>query len=56
MHRRARGFTLLEVVISLGILLVGMLGLMQFQLMGFGANQSARAQTRAMQLALASVS
>ncbi len=52
MHRRARGFTLLEVVISLGILLVGMLGLMQFQLMGFGANQSARAQTRAMQLAL----
>jgi prepilin-type N-terminal cleavage/methylation domain-containing protein len=52
MRRTTRGFTLLEVVISLGILLVGMLGLMQFQLMGFGANQSARAQTRATQLAL----
>ena len=52
MRRTARGFTLLEVVVSLGLLLVGMLGLMQFQLMGFGANQSARAQTRAMQLAL----
>ncbi len=52
MRRNARGFTLLEVMISLGILLVGMVGLMQFQVMGFGANQSARAQTRATELAL----
>ncbi len=52
MGQRSRGFTLLEVVVALGILLVAMLGLLQFQLMGFGANQGARAQTRATQLAL----
>jgi type IV pilus assembly protein PilV len=52
MRPTARGFTLLEVMVSLTILLVGMLGLLQLQLMGFASNQSARAQTRATQLAL----
>jgi type IV pilus assembly protein PilV len=46
-----RGMTLLEVMISLSILLVGLLGMMQLQIWGLTANQGARAHTQAMQMA-----
>ncbi len=48
---RERGMTLLEVMISLSILLVGLLGMMQLQIWGLTANQGARAHTQAMQAA-----
>jgi type IV pilus assembly protein PilV len=52
-HRRRteRGFTLLEGMISLSILAVGLLGMMQLQMLGVWDNQGARAQTVATQLA-----
>ncbi|WP_242360564.1 prepilin-type N-terminal cleavage/methylation domain-containing protein [Anaeromyxobacter sp. SG17] len=46
-----RGFTLLEVMIALAILSVGLLGMMQLQIMGITSNSGARAQTIASQLA-----
>jgi type IV pilus assembly protein PilV len=52
MRRSARGTTLIEVMIALAVLLVGMLGLMRFQVLGLSWNSSARAQSRAMELAL----
>lgn len=52
MRRSARGFTLIEVMIALAVLLVGMLGLMRLQILGLSWNQSARTQSRAMELAL----
>jgi type IV pilus assembly protein PilV len=51
MQARHRGMTLLEVMISLSILLVGLLGTMHLQIWGLSANQGARAHTQAMQLA-----
>jgi prepilin-type N-terminal cleavage/methylation domain-containing protein len=51
MQPRHRGMTLLEVMISLSILLVGLVGMMQLQIWGIGSNQGARAHTQAMQLA-----
>ena len=45
------GFTLLEVMVSLALLLVGMLGLAQLQIYGVTGNQGARAQTLAASLA-----
>jgi prepilin-type N-terminal cleavage/methylation domain-containing protein len=48
---RERGMTLLEVMISLSILLVGLLGMMQLQIWGLTSNQGARAHTQAMQMA-----
>jgi type IV pilus assembly protein PilV len=52
MHRsRARGFSLLEVMISMAILLVGLLGMMHLQIWGLNSNQGARAQMQATQLA-----
>jgi type IV pilus assembly protein PilV len=48
---RPRGFTLLEAMISLTILAIGLLGLMQLQILGIWDNQGARAQTQATQLA-----
>lgn len=52
MRRSAHGFTLIEVMIALAVLLVGMLGLMRLQILGLSWNQSARTQSRAMELAL----
>lgn len=46
-----RGMTLIEVTISMVILLIGMLGLMRFQMAGLTANQGSRAHTTASQLA-----
>jgi type IV pilus assembly protein PilV len=50
-HPRARGFTLLETMISLSILLVGLLAMMNLQIWGMNSNQGARAQMQATQLA-----
>lgn len=52
MSQRATGFSLVEVMIALGILMVGILGTMTLQIQSLSWNQSARAQTRAMELAL----
>jgi prepilin-type N-terminal cleavage/methylation domain-containing protein len=52
MHRpRERGFSLLEVMIAMSILLVGLLGMMRLQVWGMYSNQGARAQMQATQLA-----
>ncbi len=48
---RVSGMTLLEVMISLSILLIGLLGMMHLQVWGITSNQGARAHTQAMQLA-----
>jgi type IV pilus assembly protein PilV len=50
-HPCARGFTLIEVMISLSILLVGLLAMMNLQIWGMNSNQGARAQMQATQLA-----
>lgn len=50
--RPVRGFTILEVMLALAILLVGLLGLMRLHVLGVSWGASARAQTRATQLAL----
>ena len=47
----ARGVTLLEAVVSLTILLIGIVGMMQLQIVGITADAGARAQTQAFQLA-----
>ncbi len=49
--RSERGVTLLEAVVSLAILLVGIVGMMQMQIVGITADAGARAQTQAYQLA-----
>lgn len=46
-----RGMTLVEVMVSMSILLVGMLGMMHLQVHGLTSNQGARAQMQATQLA-----
>lgn len=46
-----RGLTLIESMISLGILTIGMLGLMHLQVFGITSNQGGRARTQAAQLA-----
>jgi type IV pilus assembly protein PilV len=48
--RHGRGFTLIEVLVALVLLLVGVLGLMRLQLVGFHANQGARVHTQAVEL------
>jgi prepilin-type N-terminal cleavage/methylation domain-containing protein len=52
MRRSVHGFTLIEVMVAMAILLVGMLGLMRLQILGMSWNESARAQSRAAELAL----
>ena len=52
MARPNRGFSLIEVMVAMTVLLVGMLGLMRLQILGLTWNESARAQTRATELAL----
>jgi prepilin-type N-terminal cleavage/methylation domain-containing protein len=52
MRRHVHGFTLIEVMIALAVLSVGMLGLMRLQILGLSWNQSARADSRATELAL----
>jgi type II secretory pathway pseudopilin PulG len=47
----AAGFTLLEVMFALFILLFGLLGLMRLQIVGMNSNQGSRAHTTAVQLA-----
>lgn len=49
--RTDRATTLLEAMVALTILLVGILGTMQLQVVGLSANAGARAQTQATQLA-----
>ncbi len=51
-NRTNGGYTLIEVMVSLAILMVGMLGMMQFQVLSLYWNQSGRAQSRATELAL----
>lgn len=46
-----RGFTLIEVMIALSVLLIGLVGLANLQLIGIGGNQGARAQDQATYLA-----
>jgi type IV pilus assembly protein PilV len=50
-QRRARGMTLIEVMVSMTVLLVGLLGMMRLQVWGLTSNQGARAHTQATQLA-----
>lgn len=47
----ARGFTLLEVMIALAVMLVGLLGLMRLQVFGIQANQASRAHSTAVTVA-----
>lgn len=49
--RQSGGFTLIEVMVALVVLLVGVLGLMRLQMVGFHANQAARVHTQALQVA-----
>ena len=49
--RRSPGFTLIEVMIALVVLLVGLLGLARLQVVGMQVNQASRAHTVAAQLA-----
>jgi len=49
-HAFHRGLTLLEVMISMAVLSVGLLGMLQLQILGMTANQGARAHTTALQL------
>jgi prepilin-type N-terminal cleavage/methylation domain-containing protein len=46
-----RGFTLLEVMIALTILLVGLLGMMRLQIIGISSNNGGRLQTVGTELA-----
>jgi len=50
-RRSERGVTLLEALVSLTILLVGIVGMMQLQIVGITADAGARSQTQAYQLA-----
>lgn len=49
--RSDRGTTLLEAMISITILAIGILGMMQLQILGITSNAGARASTQAYQLA-----
>jgi prepilin-type N-terminal cleavage/methylation domain-containing protein len=49
--RADHGFTLVEIMVALVILLVGILGLMRLQMFGLHANQASRTHTSALQLA-----
>lgn len=49
--RSRRGFTLIEVMVALVVLLVALVGLMRLQAFGLHANQGARTHTQALQLA-----
>ena len=48
---RRSGFTLIEVMVALFILLIGLLGLMRLQIVGMNSNQGSRAHTAAISLA-----
>jgi prepilin-type N-terminal cleavage/methylation domain-containing protein len=50
-RRRVTGFSLIEMMVALSVLLVGLVGLMRLQVMGMYANQASRAHTTAVQLA-----
>lgn len=47
----ARGTTLIEVMVAMSVLLIGLLGMMDLQIIGLTSNQGARAQMVATQLA-----
>lgn len=49
-HAPSRGATLIEAMVAIAILTVGLLGLMQLQVLGIYSNQGARANTTAAQL------
>jgi type IV pilus assembly protein PilV len=46
-----RGTTLIEVMVAMSVLLIGLLGMMDLQILGLTSNQGARAQMQATQLA-----
>jgi prepilin-type N-terminal cleavage/methylation domain-containing protein len=46
-----RGFSLLEAMIALSVLLIGLVGMFQLQIWGMTATQGARAQTQAAEVA-----
>jgi prepilin-type N-terminal cleavage/methylation domain-containing protein len=48
---RPNGVTLIEVMVSMSVLLVGLLGMMRLQVLGLSSNQGARANMTAAQLA-----
>lgn len=50
-RRAPRGFSLLEVIVALSVLLIGLLGMMQLQIFGIGANAGGRRHTVATELA-----
>ena len=49
--RSRRGFTLIEIMVALVLLLVGIVGLMRLQVFGLHANQASRTHTTAVELA-----
>lgn len=51
LHRAPLGFSLLEVMVALTILLIGLVGMMQLQIFGIGANAGGRKHTIATELA-----
>ncbi|CAH0993206.1 hypothetical protein SIN8267_03347 [Sinobacterium norvegicum] len=51
MHKNQQGFTLIEVLVSLLIIVVGLLGMMAFQMQGLRNNLHTQAQSQAIILA-----
>jgi len=50
-RRASSGFSLLEVMVALSVLLIGLVGMMQLQIFGIGANAGGRKHTVATELA-----
>src|SRR5512138_1121538 len=51
LRRLDRGTTLIEAMVALSILLVGILGMMQLQVVGITSTSGARSHTQALQIA-----
>jgi type IV pilus assembly protein PilV len=50
-RRRARGFTLIEAMVALSVLLIGLLGLLRLHFVGTSSNAGGRMQTQATEIA-----